>query len=122
MELQTSCPDPKHGQGRPAALLSMEASPGSLNNLYSWLRKPGGGVLPQAIRRKLWELADKPRRNLCEMAVLFCFYNQQRQTHAALASFGWSLEWWGEGGPLFRRNLPAAGLGAKADTMLLLLV
>lgn len=30
----------------------------------------------------------------------------------------------GNGGPLFRRNLPAAGLGAKAkaDTMLLLLV
>lgn len=55
---------------------------------------------------------------LCSLALTI-----SRDTRiAASASLGWSLEGWGEGGLLFRRNLPAAGLGAKADTMLLLLV
>lgn len=59
---------------------------------------------------------------LCSLALTIS--SDTRST--ALASLGWSPEGLGGGGgPLFRRNLPAAGLGAKAakaDTILLLLV
>lgn len=66
-------------------------------------------------RLKLWERADKPQRNLCEMAVLSGL-NKLHRENACFLSWPW-LEpgglGWGGGesqGPLFRRNLPAAGL------------
>lgn len=77
-------PTPSPAWGRPAhALLSTETDPGSLNNLYSQLRKWGRGASPshreggENSGRGLINHTEIPAKWLCS----FCFHNQRRQTH-----------------------------------------